>query len=70
MIRGLFFRRMEEGWGTENSNNPLECKSVSCKEAPMGSWPISVGPQESHTHSAGFKDGAMVPECVWAKTQM
>lgn len=30
----------------------------------MGSWPISVGPQESHTHSAGFKDGAVVPDCV------
>lgn len=55
---------MGEGQGAENSNNPLECKFVFFKEAYVGSHPVFVGLKGSHTNSAAFKDGVMVPDCV------
>lgn len=61
---------MGEGQGAENSNNPLECKFVFFKEVYVGSRPVFVGLKGSHTNSAAFKDGAMVPDCVQAKNQM
>lgn len=63
----FFFKRMGEGHGAENSNNPLECKFVFLKEAHVGSCPVSVGLQGSHTNPAAFRDGVMVPGRVWVK---
>lgn len=56
---------MGEGQGAGNSNNPLECKFGFFKEAYVGSCPVSVGLQGSHTNSAGFTDGVIVHLIVW-----
>lgn len=59
----------ERQWA-KNSNNPLECKCVFFKETYVGSCPVFVCLKGSHTNSAAFKDGAMVPNCVRAKNQV